>query len=456
MKPFDFQNEFVYNIRQAFRKSKRVIGQLATGGGKGVVIALIAQMAVAKGNVVCISCHRIEIFEQLFKNLVSFGMSPGLIAAGQHPMPGSQVYLSMVETVCRRMDKGLIDKLNINFFILDEVHYGSYYKLIEKLDCNILGFTATPKSTGNPELNEYFDSIVCGIPIAELIRIGRLVPTVTYSILHDFSKVKMKGKDFDERSLFAEFKKPKLWDGAVKNYLEHAKGMQALCYCVNVEHSNATTLQFRDKGIRAAHVDGSTDKETRSSIFKMYRDGNLDVICNVGIATVGTDLPDTECVIQNFATKSLVKHVQTLGRGARCAEGKKRFITIDMGRNYARHKEFGEHIDWEYIFNNPSSAFSKTEKREKRECDECGAVMRFHLQVCPFCGDLISKKEIEKKLLVDATAEEVKAYRLKSVPPHLRKPFKEMDKSELYAYSKIMCYNPKWVHLMLKINSRNN
>ncbi len=455
MKPFEFQEEFISGIQGAFRRNKRVIGQLATGGGKSVAIAEIARRAILKGKVVCISCHRIEIFEQLFANLMKFGITPGLISAGQYPMPGSQVYLSMVETVCRRMNKGLMEKLNINFFILDEVHYGSYYKLVDQLDCHVLGFTATPKSTGKPELKEYFDTIVCGIPIAELIRIGRLVPTTTYSVAYDFSKVKMKGKDYDDKSLFAEFKKPKLWDGAVRNYLEHARGKQALCYCVNVEHSNATTLQFREQGINAAHVDGTTDAETRTSIFRMYREGQLDVICNVGIATTGTDLPDTECIIQNFASMSLVKHVQTLGRGARCATGKERFVTIDMGRNYIRHGEFGEHINWEHIFQNPSEAFRKESKREKRECDECGAVIKFHLRACPYCGDLITKEEIEKKLLTGATLEEVKAYRLKQVPPELRKPFNQMSKNELYAYAKIMCYNPRWVHVILRSQGRH-
>ena len=191
METFDYQNSFISDIQKAFRHHRRVIGQLATGGGKGVVLAEIARRVVEKGGVVCISCHRIEIFEQLFGNLMKFGITPGLISAGQHPMPGNQVYLSMVETLCRRMNKGLVEKLNINFFILDEVHYGSYYKLVEQLTCPVLGFTATPKSTGNPELKEYFETIVCGIPIGELIRIGRLVPTATYSVSHDFSKVKI-------------------------------------------------------------------------------------------------------------------------------------------------------------------------------------------------------------------------------------------------------------------------
>lgn len=445
---FEDQLKFVSDIRNEFKKNKRVVAQLPTGGGKGVVLSSIARDAIAKGKRPCISCHRIEIFQQLYKNLVAFGISPGLISAGQHPVPGSVCYLSMVETICRRMDKGLIDGLGIDFFILDEVHFGSYHKLVTQLDCYVLGFTATPKSTGKPELNEYFDSLVCGPSTRDLILSGRIVGTTTYSIDYDFSKVKMKGKEYDDRELYKEFKKPKLWDGAVNVFLEKAKGLQALCFCVNVEHSNATSSMFREHGIRSAHVDGATDKETRQRIFDMYRSGDLQIICNVGIATTGTDLPETKCVIQNFATTSLVKHIQTLGRGSRSSEGKKKFITIDMGRNYIRHGEFGEDISWERIFNNPSEVFQKKARKSKRECDNCGAVIRLHLNTCPYCNTKFSEKEIEEKFLRGATVSEVKAYRLKTMPPDLRKPIGSMNYPELVEYGKHMGYSPRWVHIV--------
>jgi len=442
---YDYQQSFISDIGIAFKKNPRIVGQLPTGAGKGVILAEIARRSIAKGNVVCISCHRIEIFEQLFTNLRAFGITPSLISAGQYPMAGAQCYLSMVETFCRRMSRGLVEKLNINFFILDEVHFGSYYKLVNELKQPVLGLTATPKSTGKPDLNKYFDDIVCGCSIRTLIKERRLVPTKTFSIDYDFSKVKMKGKEYDDRALFAEFRKPKLYHGAVDSYMKNAKGLQALCFCVNVEHSNETALQFRELGVRAAHVDATTSKEDRHSLFQMFRNGDLDVLCNVGIATTGTDLPDTQCVIQNFATTSLVKHVQTLGRGSRTAEGKERFITIDMGRNYIRHGEYGEDIDWRFIFNHPEAATKKEPKKEKRECDECGAVIKLHLTTCPYCGATKTRDEIEEILLKDASIKEIRDYRLKTVPPHLRKSYGTMSHAELVAYGRHMGYSPKWV-----------
>lgn len=452
---FDYQHDFRDAIGRSFRKNKRVIAQAHPGYGKTVTFVDITRRSISKGNVVCIAVHRIELFQQAFNQLRGFGITPSLIMPGQHPMPGAQVYLCMVETFCRRMDKGLVDKLNINFFILDECHIGHYHKLIKQLDCHILGFTGTPKSTGVPELKDYYDDIVCGIGVNELIEIGRLVPARTFSIKHDFSHVKKKGKDFDDAALIQEFRKPKLHHGAVDMYMKHAKGLKALCYCVNVEHSNQTVLQLRDLGVKAAHVDANTDSETRARLFEWLRDGTLDVLSNVGIATVGTDIPEVQCIIKNFATMSLVKDCQVNGRGARSYEDKKDFIIIDMGRNYLRHGAFGEEIDWKHIFNHPSEAFRKeTNKKSKRECGDCGFLMKFTSQTCPNCGNFTSKQIIEKEMLKGCTVEEVREYRLKNLPVHLRVPVEQMNYEDLKEYAFRMNYNSRWIHVMMNLRTK--
>ena len=454
MKPFDFQEELISQNYQALRRDRHVVCQASTGYGKGVVIAETTRRAILKGSVVCIVCHREEIYRQLVVNLQKMGIFPAMIVPGNHPMPGSQVYLGMVETICRRMTKGLIERLKINFWQMDEIHYGSYYKLVKAIDNNfIIGYTATPKTTGKPNLKEYFGEMTQGIPISELIRIGRLVKAKTFATAHDFSKVKKKGKEFDDRELYKEFKKPVLRDGAVLAYLEHAKGLPALCYCVNVEHSNETTLQFRKHGIRAAHLDGNSNSETRQAIWRMYLDGELDVVCNVGIATTGTDFPHTRCIISNFATLSIVKDIQVKGRGGRCDDGKDHFVHIDMGMNYWRFGEFGEEIDWKFIFNHPDTELPK-KKQGKRRCDDCGGVIKISLSTCPYCGAMATKKEIEEKMMLGSTIEEIREYKLKTLPPHLRMPVSQMAYPQLLEYSQHMHYDPRWVYIQLNARKK--
>lgn len=459
---FDFQQEFVFDIGKGFKHYRKVLAVLATGGGKSYVMAEIARRSILKGNVPLIACHRQEIFQQLYSSLKTFGIQPALIVPGVNPMPGHACYLGMVETVCRRMTHGITEKLNINFLICDEAHYGSYTKLIQQHpEIHLLGFTATPKSTGKPELNELYETIVESIKVSELIKMGRLVKATTFSINHDFSKVKMKGKDFDDKSLFAEFKKPKLWNGAVEKYMEVAKGERFICYNINVEQSLEVCRQFRDHGIKAAHVDANS--EDRESIFKMYERGELDGICNVGIATTGYDSQTTQCIIQNFATASIVKDVQTKGRGARCydetrdpnnlIEGKDHFKIIDMGRNWSRFGTFGEDIDWLDIFNHPNKGTKKDSSKQKtnRECDSCGMVIAFRLQRCPYCDHIISKNELESKLMEGATLEEIREYRHQNLPVNLRKHPSELNHKERVDFGRLMGYKPSWAHVMANV-----
>lgn len=455
MKLFDFQSELVDAGNKLCQKYKRVILQLMTAGGKTFCIAEITRRALLKGNNVCIGVHRIEIFHQVVKTLRLFGIDACPIVAGHNPMPGHQVYVAMVETFSRRQQKGLTKKLNINLFILDEIHIGNYYKMVKEIECYVVGFTATPKSTGKPELAEYFEAIHCGPSIRELVDLGRLVPAKTYSIKHDFSGLKITRGDYDRGALEEEWSKPKLRLGAFKEWEKHSKDKQTLAYSVSVDKSLDLCEQFRQAGYIASHVDGNTPASQREAIFNAYKKRTVQIICNVGVATTGTDLPDTQCIVKNYATISLVKDVQVSGRGARSSEGKKSFDIIDMGRNWIRHGKFGEHVDWESIFNNPTEATRKNELKVNRECDECGAVIKFKLRMCPYCQNIITEKELELKILEGASTEEIKEYRLSSLPVNLRKKPKDMNYGELTQFAEYMGYNPKWVHKMRNVWKRH-
>ncbi len=456
MNLYEFQGMFVSDIRQSFRSNKRIIGQLATGGGKTVCISEITRLAITAGTIVCIAAHRKEIFNQIARTLERFGIIPELIKPGSNPYLGGSCYLAMIETLCRR--DGLFEELNVNFLIVDEAHEGSYFKLINKLDpsVRVLGFSATPKSTGKPDLREYFDDIVCGPPISELIKLGRLVNAATHSVDHDFSKIASDSRDFKMKDLMREFRKPKLWRGAVDNYCKNAMGLRAICYSVDVEQSKSVVDQFRERGVRAIHIDAKMSPQERDYAFKSYENGDVDILCNVGIAVAGYDDPQTECIIQNFATTSLVKHWQSIGRGARSHEGKKKFRIIDMGRNWIRHGKFGtEEVDWKKIFHTPTEANRKKDRKtDLKECVNCGAVIKIRLIRCPYCDSLNEAKQVEEKMGEIASVKEIKALRASTIPVNLRKPTSQMSMAELKEYASHMGYDSKWVFVQMRFRKK--
>lgn len=460
MKLFEYQEDWIQKISQSFRRrNKRVIGQIATASGKTVMASEIAVRSSRTGRNVCILVHRREILNQFFRTLRRFNVTPGLIAQGHKPQRGHQIYIAMVETLSRRIAKGILDDLDIHFFIMDEAHWGSYPKVLDQIDCHVLGLTATPKSSGaKGELNEYYDDIVTGPSVKDLITLKRLCPGTTFSIKHDFSKVRKKRGEFEELSLIQEFKSAQLYSGAVEKYMSICPDRKAICYCVNIQHGIDTAMQFIDHGKKTYCVDsknafslvnGEMRETNRDHVFKSFEEDKDSVLVNVGIATTGYDCPDVSCIIENFATMSITKHHQVIGRGARSHESKDDFIIIDMGRNYLRHKMFGEHIDWEEIFRRPKDLEEKKEtRRDVRECNTCGMVIKMRSKVCPYCGEIYSDEDIREKLLEEGTAEEIRQYKLQNLPVYLRKDISKMSYPELVQYARLMGMSPKWPRIL--------
>lgn len=432
-----------------------MILNVPTGGGKTVVCSKIVADTAAKGNKVMILVYRQEILEQFFKTLNYFGITPGLIAPG-HPTPfGSQVILGMVQTFARRMNPIVTKQLGVKLTVFDETHRGEFEKVGKILPGYILGLSATPKSSGKIPLKDYFDELISPVSMTELLEGGYLVRAKTFSIDHDFSQLKRNAKDYTEQSLAQEFSKPILFEGAVNNYLRLASGKKTICYNVNVELSQQITEEFNHRGVKAVHVDGTTDKGDRKRIFKAFANDHYDVLCNVGIATTGYDEPRVECIIENRATTQLTLHHQMIGRGARSySHGdytKKEFTIIDMGRNFVRHGLFGEEVNWKAIFKDPLKSQNKEGKREKdlRECKECGAVIKAKASACPYCDAEYTVQEKFEHFMENASLEEIKQYRFKNLPPHLRGlKYSEMTFAQLQEYGEHMGYQPTWAWTM--------
>lgn len=459
MKLFEFQEDWIQNISKAFRrKNKRLIAQAQCGFGKTVTACEIAIRSTRTNRNVCILVHRVEILNQFYRTFRRFGVTPGIISQGHNTRGGHQIYIGMVETLNRRIAKGILDDLDIHFFIMDEAHWGAYPKILNQIDCHVLGLTATPKSSHmQKELNEMYDDIVVGPSVQDLITLKRLIPARTFSIKHDFSKVKKKGKEFEELSLIREFKEARLYGGAVEKYMDICPDRKAICYCVNIQHGIDTAMQFIEHGKKTYCIDskgafslqnGEMRETNRENVFTSFEKDKDSVLVNVGIATTGYDCPDVSCIIENFATMSITKHHQVIGRGARAHESKEDFIIIDMGRNYVRHKFFGEDIDWGEIFRQPNDQKEVSKRKDVRECDTCGMVIKMRTKVCPYCGEIYTNEDIREKIMAEGTAEEIRQYKLQQLPVYLRKDVSKMSYSEMVQYARLMGMSPRWPNIV--------
>ena len=380
-----YQERFINNIAAKLRIHRKVVAQLATGGGKTVCFAAICDRYCAKSSQdVLILVHREELLTQASK---AIRLPMQKVVAGMKTIPAARVYVAMVESAHKRL--GLFS--NIGMVIVDECHIGNFTKVIEHFkEQYIIGFTSTPlaaKKT-NP-LRNYFDDIVCGIDIPDLIEDGFLAPEQTYSSssIVERAKLKMKAGEFDASQMGAMYKEPKYIDTTLKAYQKHSLGRKTIIFNCNVEHSQAVNAAFIAAGFNSRHLDAtSTDRVETLEWFANTPDAILN---NIGIATTGFDQPDIETVIVNKATASMPLWLQMCGRGARPHPIKLAFTIIDLGGNCLTHGSWAASRNWEDIFHNPKKPGAGV--APVKECPTCAALLHTSKMEC-YCGHIFPKK----------------------------------------------------------------
>lgn len=376
-----YQERFINNIAAKLVTTKRVVAQLATGGGKTVCFAAICDRFTARNSTdILILVHREELLNQASR-AIALPTQP--VVAGMKSIPAARVYVAMVETAYKRLHQFT----NIGLVIVDECHIGNFTKVIEHFSSQyIIGFTATPLAARktNP-LRNYFDSIVCGIDIPELIEQGFLCPELTYSAAQivDRAKLKMKAGEFDAQQMAAAYKAPKYIDSTVNAYKQHSLGRKTIIFNCNVEHSQAVNAAFQAAGFNSRHLDA--DSPDRAEVLQWFANTPDAILNNIGIATTGFDQPDIETVIVNKATASMPLWLQMCGRGARPHAVKLAFTIIDLGGNCMTHGLWSSPRNWSDIFHNPKKPGNGV--APVKECPDCGALLHTAVRLCD-CGHL--------------------------------------------------------------------
>ena len=389
-----YQERFIKNIAAKLTNHRKVVAQLATGGGKTVCFAAICDRYCARSSQdILILVHREELLTQAAK---AIRLPVQKVVAGMKTIPPARVYVAMVESAHKRLH--LFE--NIGLVIVDECHIGNFTKVIDHFkEQYIIGFTATPlaaKKT-NP-LRNYFDDIVCGIDIPDLIEDGFLCPEQTYSSssIVERAKLKMKAGDFDAAQMGAMYKEPKYIDTTLKAYQKHSLGRKTIIFNCNVEHSMAVNAAFIEAGFNSRHLDANSDN--RAETLEWFANTPDAILNNIGIATTGFDQPDIETVIVNKATASMPLWLQMCGRGARPHPIKLAFTIIDLGGNCMTHGSWAAARNWEDIFHNPKKPGAGV--APVKECPTCQALLHTSKMTC-FCG-----YEFPKKVVLDQGIED--------------------------------------------------
>lgn len=391
----DYQARGLASVMDAWRGGARtVLGVLPTGGGKTSLFTTLTRDLDAANKRVLILVHRRELASQACNRLREFGVHFGLIMAGEAPRPHARVQVASVQTIIRRAAPPA------DLVICDEAHLSTATSWQTVLDnyprARILGVTATPwRLTGKPLAGAYDAAVVMATP-TELREQGHLSRYVGFSYLTpDLSDVASVGGEYNEQQTAKKMSDSLIVDNIVDEWLKHARELSTVVFAVTVEHSQQIAARFREAGIRAEHLDGSTPLELRRAILRRVDRGDTQVLCNVGVAVEGLDIPRLKCCVLARPTKSVSRAIQMMGRVRRPWQG----VTARIHDHAFVIKQHGlPDQDRDY------SLHAKPEKPPSLStCATCFAL--YMGNACPSCGaerEVIAVERGEMQTVADA------------------------------------------------------
>lgn len=347
----DYQLDAVKSTLEAIdRGVKRPAVVLATGGGKTVVMShLIPRLkSFNKGDKVLVLAHKQELVRQAAHTIHS--MNPDLrvtidMLTSRPDLEGIDVIIGSVPTL---VYKTRLDRYNPNEFkaiILDECHHATAHSWMKILNhfgaldedpkiC-VIGFTATLDRSDGISLGKVFQEIVFERNLITMIRAKELcdVRLSKINVKLGLENVKTHQGDFVQKDLSDAVNKEDINVTVTRGLMQLKKKYNfksTLVFCVDIAHCKTLCGVLQRNGISAQYVTGNTVSHERRAILEDFKDGKIEVLCNVLVFTEGTDIPNIDSLVLARPTQSRSLLIQMIGRGLRLHQLKDICDVIDM------------------------------------------------------------------------------------------------------------------------------
>ncbi len=343
-----------------------------------------------KGRRLNIVVHREELLDQVCTTLDSFGVGHEVLAAGRYPRFNTNVLVSSVFTLARRLEKIPAPDM----LIIDEAHHAigksTWGKVVDYWPLALLlGVTATPTRLSGEGLGQIFQDMVMGPSVADLIESGDLSDYRMFApATIDTSDIHKRGGDYKKSELAEAADKRVITGSAIEHYKKHADGLPAVAFCVSIEHAHHVAEQFRAEGYRALAIDGKMDKGLRRDAVRDFKNGSLQILTSCDLISEGFDCPGIVVGIFLRPTQSTGLWLQQVGRCLRTAPGKSRAILLDHAGNSAMHGLPDADREWTLEGRN-----SKEKSPGVRTCPRCFYVMPISKMRCPDCDHVFTSAE---------------------------------------------------------------
>ncbi len=386
-----YQTAQLDEVRSHLRDGARSIClQGATGSGKTAMAAQMLSSAQQRGKASFFITHRREILKQAVETLTNAAaLEVGIVAAGM-PVSGHTVQVCSIGSLPRRLEK--LPKPDL--IIWDECHHiaaNSWAKLYERFPNAVhVGLSATPARLDSTGLGKWFQRLVLGPSVADLISQGYLSKYRMFAPGKlDLSGIHTVAGDYNKSELDTLLSKSKITGDCLSHYKTFTMRKRAIVFAWSIEASERIAASFNEAGIAAAHVDGETSASERDKAVAAFKAGRVKVLTNVDLFGEGYNVPAIEAAFLLRPTQSLSVYLQQVGRALRPAPDKPEALIFDHSGNCFRHGLPDDDREWSL------EGTGKPKGKQEcpvRQCPSCYAVVRISAQFCKYCHVVFTPK----------------------------------------------------------------
>ena len=271
IKLFDYQEDMVKRVQEAFKHHDAVMVQMPTGTGKTYLLAALVGLFLKEE--VWVVAHRRELVSQIKDTLERFFSS----------LKSTSIKVTSIQWLSRHYGEmgekpGLI--------VIDEAHHALAETYAEVMNAypkaKKLGLTATPYRLNGKGFTDLFDTLLCSWSMEKFIAEGRLSLYDYYSIKPDsaaqllIDSLQKRGADGDyqQKELNEVMDvKPSL-ERLCLTIKEYVPGKKGIVYAISIQHAEHIAEFYRENGIKAVAISSKTPSSLRKELIERFKASN--------------------------------------------------------------------------------------------------------------------------------------------------------------------------------------
>ena len=271
IKLFDYQEDMVKRVQEAFKHHDAVMVQMPTGTGKTYLLAAIVGLFLKEE--VWVVAHRRELVSQIKDTLERFFPS----------LKSTSIKVTSIQWLSRHYGE-MEEKPGL--IVIDEAHHALAETYAEVMNAypkaKKLGLTATPYRLNGKGFTDLFDTLLCSWSMEKFIAEGRLSlydyysikPGSTDQLLMDSLQKRGADGDYQQKELNEVMDvKPSL-ERLCLTIKEYVSGKKGIVYAISIQHAEHIAEFYRENGIKAVAISSKTPSSLRKELIERFKSSN--------------------------------------------------------------------------------------------------------------------------------------------------------------------------------------